>query len=248
MSELKPGTDWAKMLTKVGSITAVITALLAALSLASGCSAPALPAATATSAFVPATAAPTRAQLGLVKQVEDDFSNLQSGWETGGDTDGEWGYRDGVYRIAVEAPDMAIWANRRQREEWTDMIVEVEAYRASGPIDNQYGIIVRYRDQGNFYLFSVASDGLYAVQMLRNDQWIDLHPWTASQAVRQDSGVNALRVECEGSVMRFFANDQFLTEVDDATFPSGSVGLLAGTFAEGGVVIHFDNLEVRAAN
>jgi len=241
MSEFKSSTEWAGMLT-------VVAALLAALSFVSGCSEPPPPMATATPAFAPATTVPRTGQLGLVNRVEDDFSNPQSGWETGADADGEWGYRDGVYRIAVEVPDMAIWANREQREEWTDMIVEVEAYRDTGPIDNQYGIIVRYRDQGNFYLFSVASDGLYAVQMLRNDQWIDLHPWTASQAVRQETGVNVLRVECEGSVIRFFANGQFLTEVDDITFPSGSVGLLAGTFAEGGVVIHFDNLLAQATD
>jgi hypothetical protein len=248
MSEVKSGTDWAKMLTAIGGIITAIAALLTAAASFGGCSAPLAPTATVPPTSALPTTVRTVAEPSLGVRLEDDFGNTQSGWEVGSDADGEWGYKDGVYRIAVEAPDMAIWANPRSLEEWTDIVVEVKAQLASGPIDNQYGVVVRYRDRGNFYLFSVASDGLYAVQMLRNDQWIDLHPWTASQAVRQESGVNALRVECEGSVMRFFANDQFLTEVDDATFPSGSVGLLAGTFAEGGVVVHFDNLLVQAAD
>jgi hypothetical protein len=249
MSEGKSGTDWTKLLTAVGGIITAFAALLTAVGgLAGGCSEPSAQLATATPIAAPSTAVPTTARLGFADRIQDDFSDPQSGWETGADADGEWGYKDGVYRIAVDTPDLAIWANSRQGEDWTDMVVEVDAYRAAGPTDNQYGVIVRYRDRGNFYLFSVASDGLYAVQMLRNDQWIDLRPWTASQAVHQESGVNLLHVECQGSVMRFFVNDEFLTEVTDATFPSGSVGLLAGSFAEGGVVVHFDNLLVQAAN
>lgn len=247
MSECKSSTDWTTLLTAIGRVITASAGLLTVLCFAGGCSIPTAPAAAATAVLAPPTTVPTYAQVGLVTRIEDDFSNPQSGWEMGADADGEWGYHDGVYRIAVDAADLAIWANRQQREEWSAVVVEVEAYRAAGPIDNQYGIVVRYRDQGNFYLFSVASDGLYAVQMLRNDQWIDLHPWTTSEAIRQGDGVNALRVECQGSVMRFFVNNQFLTEVMDATFPSGSVGLLAGTFAEGGVVVHFDNLLVQAA-
>jgi len=248
MSEQKSGTDWAKLLTALGGIITALAALVTALGgFAGGCSAPPAPEATATPILAPATAIPTAAEFSLVTPLEDDFSNAQSGWETGADADGTWGYKDGVYRIAVNVPDLAIWANRLQPEQWTGVVVEVEGYLAAGPIDNQYGLIVRYRDQGNFYLFSVASDGLYSVQMMRNDQWIDLRPWTASQAVRQGNGVNALRVECQGSVMRFFVNDEFLTEIEDTTFPSGGIGLLAGTFIEGGVVVHFDNLVVRTA-
>jgi hypothetical protein len=249
MSKPKSGTDWAKLLTAVGGVITAIAALLTSLGgFGTGCSAPLAPEATATTALVPAPAEATSPQLSLVTRLEDDFSSPKSGWESGADADGEWGYSDGVYRIAVRAPELAIWANKQEREAWTDMVVQVEAYRAAGPIDNQYGVIVRYRDRGNFYLFSVASDGLYAVQMLRNGQWIDLRPWTASQAVRQENGVNALRVECQGATFRFFVNEEFLTQVEDSTFPSGGLGLLAGSFLESDVVVHFDNLAVQAAD
>ncbi len=234
-------THWAKL-------TAIVALLTAVGGLASGCAEPPAQPAMLTPVALPATAVPTTPRLGFATRLEDDFSDPQSGWEAGADADGEWGYKDGVYRIAVDVPDLAIWANTRQREDWSDLVVEVDAYRAAGPLDNQYGVVVRYRDRANFYLFSVASDGLYSVQMLRGDQWIDLHPWTVSQAIRGESGVNALRVECQGSAMRFFANGEFLTEVVDTTFPSGSVGLLAGSFAEGGVVVDFDNLVVQAAD
>jgi hypothetical protein len=248
MSESKSGPDWAKTLAPIGGVVTAFALVTALGGLTGGCTAPPAPAATATPVFAPSTSVPTSAQVGLVNVLADDFDDPQSGWETGGDADGQWGYKRGVYRIAVDVPDLAIWANRRQSDEWADAVVEIEAYRTSGPIDNQYGVIVRYRDNGNFYLFSVSSDGLYSVQMLRNDQWIDLQPWTISEAVRQESGVNVLRVECQGSLMRFFINDQYVAEVEDSTFASGSMALLAGSFAEGGVVVHFDSIRVQAAD
>ncbi len=45
--------------------------------------------------------------------------------------------------------------------------------------------------------------------------------------------------------MVFYANNVLLTEVLDDTFSSGGIGLVAGSFSEGEVVVHFDNLKVR---
>lgn len=115
----------------------------------------------------------------------------------------------------------------------------------AGPFDNQYGLLVRYVDRANFYAFWISSDGMYAVQKLLSDDWVDLVEWTESPVVREGDRTNILRVECEGSEIRFVVNDELLTAVEDSSFAMGDVGLAAGSFDEPGVVVHFDNLLVR---
>jgi hypothetical protein len=177
--------------------------------------------------------------------LEDTFSDSQSGWDSGADIDAEWGYADGQYRIAVHGPDLVVWGNPIERHDWDDFVMLVDVPRAEGPLDNLFGVVVRMVDRGNYYLFSISSDGMYSVQRLRNDEWQDLVLWTPSDLVRQGGAPNQLRVECRGTLMRFFVNEKLLTSVEDDIFYSGNVGLAAGSFTEGGVVVYFDNVLVR---
>jgi hypothetical protein len=234
------------------AIAALLIALSASCATSPQTSAPApissaIPTAIPTATLGPGTipAQPTDTPTEAMVLLEDDFSDPQSGWDRRSDADAEWDYRDGEYRIAVSTPDLAVWSNMSEPHDWADLAVTVDARRVEGPLDNQYGMIVRYQDQSNFYLFSISSDGMFTVQMLRDDEWIDLVTWTASEAVRQGEATNTLRVECDGTHMRFFVNDKLLTEGEDDTFPSGGVGLMAGSFEEGNMVVHFDNLLVR---
>ena len=238
MSEPKPDSksiwsDLPKLLTAVGSIIAATAALLTALH-GVGVLRPKPTA-------LPATSTPGSGAVLL----EDSFRDATSGWDVGADNEAEWTYLDGEYRIAVRVPDVAVFSTPDQTYDWRDVAIVVEARRVSGPADNEYGVLARYQDRGNFYFFGLGSDGTYCVQMLRNDEWRDLVPWTESELVGQNDATNVLRVECRGANMRFYVNDKLLTVVEDYTLPSGTIGLLAGAFEEGGVVIHFDSLLVR---
>jgi hypothetical protein len=244
-SESKPLLVVPRQPLSIGRIVVTVATLLTAFS-TSCVTAPEVPSPTPTSTLAPATI-PIRATdtpSEAVLLLEDNFSDPQSGWDRRSDADAEWDYRDGEYRIAVFTPDLAVWSNTSEQHDWADLVMTVEARRVEGPLDNQYGVIVRYQDQSNFYLFSISSDGMFTVQMLRDDEWIDLVTWTASEAVRPGEETNTLRVECDGTHMRFLVNEELLTEGEDDTFASGSVGLMAGSFAEGNMVVHFDNLVV----
>jgi hypothetical protein len=239
----KPEHDWSKAITAVGGLTVAVATLLTALHtigvIGNKGSAP-TPAATS----VP-TPQVTETPTSQLLVLEDDFSNPKSGWDRGADPDAEWGYQGDDYRILVHATDMTAWTNTREHYDLTNLVMVVEARRVAGPLDNQYGVIVRYQDRANFYLFTVSSDGLYAVQMLRDDNWQDLVKWTPSAAIRQDEGTNVLRVEAQGPEMRFLVNSELLCVLQDSTIGSGSIGLAAGSFAEPEVEVRFDNLLVR---
>jgi hypothetical protein len=251
----KPEHDWSKIMTAVGGLTVAVATLLTALHTI-GVIDNKEPAPTAAATNVPAiqvTATPmpqptaklTETSAPQLLVLEDDFSNPKSGWDRGADADADWGYQDGEYRILVHATDTTAWANTHERYDLADLVMVVEAHRVAGPLDNQYGVIVRYQDRANFYLFSISSDGQYTVQMLLDDNWKDLVQWTPADVIKQDEGTNLLRVEAKGPDMRFLVNGELLCAVQDSTFSAGSIGLAAGSFTEPEVEVRFDNLLVR---
>ena len=68
--------------------------------------------------------------------------------------------------------------------------------------------------------------------------------WVESNAIRQGAVTNHLRVVCAGATLTFYVNQIGLVQVTDYSFKRGAVGALAGTLAEPGVQVAFDNLVV----
>jgi hypothetical protein len=177
----------------------------------------------------------------------DDFGNLDSGWDVYDDGDTAAGYQDGEYRLAVSRAQYVTWGDPNLAQEVTDLAIDVDARQVAGPVDNNFGLLVRYRSaEESFYWFQISGDGYYAVDMLQQGEFVTLVAWEASAAINQGIGAtNHLKVVCAGDRFSFYVNDTFLTDVTDHTLRSGSFGLAVGTFDEPGVVVHFDNLEVR---
>jgi hypothetical protein len=153
-------------------------------------------------------------------------------------------YQDGYYRIRVNPINSDSWANPRLG--YYDTIVEVDTFMVGGPLDNDYGIVCRYVDTQNFYFGVISSDGFAGILHLDNGSYTIvgddvLRPYPA---IVQGADLNHIRFDCIGSTLTLYANGQFLTSVTDTSLPYGDVGLIAGTFSEGGVDIYFDNFTV----
>jgi hypothetical protein len=56
--------------------------------------------------------------------------------------------------------------------------------------------------------------------------------------------MNHLRVDCIGDQLTFYINFSEVAEATDGDFPTGDVGVVAGSFAEPGVDVLFDNFVV----
>ena len=65
-----------------------------------------------------------------------------------------------------------------------------------------------------------------------------------SEVIKKGNVTNRLRAGCVGSKLSLAINDEPLAEYDDTDFTSGDVGLVAGSFSDAGVDIHFDNFVV----
>lgn len=176
----------------------------------------------------------------------DDFSDPSSGWDSYRDSDGITDYDNGQYRIQVNQPNFDYWANPGR--DFTDVIVEVDATKAAGPDENDFGIICRYRDMDNFYFFLIASDGFYGVGKVADgeQQLVGMGEMQFSSAINQGAdATNEIRAECVGDALTLSANGQVLADVRDDQFSSGDVGLIAGTFDEPGTDVYFDDFVVR---
>ena len=178
--------------------------------------------------------------------MEDDFSSPRNAWLSEVTEQAEKGYEDGEFRITVYQPEYSTWSNPNPPRDFADFALEVDARRVSGPLNNEFGVLVRYQPETDeFYLFAISSDGFYSVQKYQADEWQQLVKWTESEAILRGEAVNRLRVTGQGAKMRFFVNGEPLAQVEDSSFRSGSVGLLASTNEKGGVAVAFDNLRVR---
>jgi len=192
------------------------------------------------SASQPRTAPTT----GLTAVFEDDFSDPTSGWSEHLSNASEKGYENGKYSILIKGTGLMSWSTPGLS--FGDFVLEVEATQVEGPDDNQYGVLYRYVDTDNFYLFTVSGDGYYAVAKYQDDEPEMLLEWTSSPIINLGQRTNNLAVVAAGSHFGFYINGEHVADVTDQSFPEGDIGVMAGSFDEPGVLIHFDNITVRA--
>jgi hypothetical protein len=174
----------------------------------------------------------------------DDFSDPTDGWPVGSDEIGSLEYSQGAYRVLVKSAGYDLWAVSRQT--YGDVQVEVDTARLAGTSDNRFGLICRYQDVSNFYVFIISSDGYYAIALIRNgtSSLLGQEMMAYNAAIIHGDGPNHIRFDCIGNALTGYVNGQQVAVVNDSTYSTGDAGLLAGAFDEGGVDISFDNFMV----
>lgn len=183
---------------------------------------------------------------------QDDFANPTSGWDAYADAEKTTNYDNGQYVIAVDTANVLIWASPHLN--FTDTTLKADATYLAGPANNEYGLMCRYTRHGDgshsFYFFVISSDGYYALgKVIKNERTI-LSPtsgeFQASDLIPLEATTpHRLTATCQGQHLALTLNGTELGAFDDADLTQGDVGVLAGSFDETGVKIHFDNFEVR---
>jgi hypothetical protein len=176
---------------------------------------------------------------------QDDFSDPSSGWDRMDVDEGLTDYADGKYRIFVNTNSTDIWANPGL--EFTDVVVDVDATKVGGSNDNDFGVICRYQGEENFYFFIIGSDQSFGIGIVKDgvQDLLSEKPMGYHPAVQKGDTNNHIQASCVDSKLSLSVNGEKLLEVNDDSFDSGDVGLMAGTFDEPGTDIHFDNFVVR---
>jgi hypothetical protein len=173
---------------------------------------------------------------------QEQFENNTTGWARIANDNGIMDYDRGGYRILVRQPKLNIWST--SEKDFKDVRVEADVIRLNGPEENRMGLICRYQ-AGDYYFFLISNDGYYVIGKFIGGLTVLLgqSEMQASNAI-QTGTMNHLRADCIGNQLTFYINFKEVASATDTDFPSGDVGVVAGSFAEPGVDVLFDNFVV----
>ncbi len=177
--------------------------------------------------------------------LAENFSTPRPPWPVGGTEYGQATYDNGVYRVQVAAPYTEFRALAGQR--YGDVRLYLRIGKFAGPDAVRAGVICRFVDERNFYFLTITADGEYAIGKMTPEglRFLGAETFQPAEAVHRGMAVNELEAECIGDRLRLFANGVLLAEAQDAALPEGDVGLLVGTFAEGGADVLLDDFKVQ---
>jgi hypothetical protein len=177
----------------------------------------------------------------------DDFSKSGRGWTVLQNDSGSISYADGHYRMFVEKPDTLLRANAGQAFQ-DDVRIEVDARKVGGSDDNYFGVICRYQNPDNYYMFLITSDGYSGIVMRKNGNLQMISPgakFLKMKGINLGSKTNHIRVDCAGESLTLYANGTQVSSSYDHSFVGGDAGLVArSNKIEGGMDIQFDNFAV----
>jgi hypothetical protein len=173
---------------------------------------------------------------------EEEFEDAEA-WRLSSDAAASVAVEEDALHIRVHQPGQVAWAASARTFE--DFHLRVEASQVDGPDNNEYGVLVRMKDDDEFYAFSISGDGYVRAASYAEGAWSLLGAdWTPSDAVVQGAATNVLTVEAHGPEFTFQVNDVTVLTVEDDTLQRGEIGLYAGAFDTPNVHVAFDNLSV----
>ncbi len=177
----------------------------------------------------------------------DDFSDTSSGWPQVDEADFSAAYYEGAYRMVVKSAMWDSWSIPNDNA-YTDVMVEVDATKNSGPDDNDFGLICRYQDSQHFYYAVITSDGLYGIAKVTGDstETLGTDQFGSSNLIKQGFDTNHIRFDCVGDKLALYVNGQAVDQVTDGEYSIGNAGLIAGTYKNPGADILFDNFKVTS--
>lgn len=199
-----------------------------------------------------AGAAPPEPKGKLVYQ--DDFSDpKKSGLEDKLQaTDYSRGFHaPGVYHLKDLKAGETHWS-LFPNQSYGAMTVELDVWDNSDNFkgDLSQGLIVRAQDDSHFYAVLIdPRKGQYAVRKLNGkDTWTDVVAWKASSLIKQQDGVNHLRVDADGGSFTLYLNGDSLGSFSDSSYAKGGIGLIASNVDATGNHLHFDNVKVYSSD
>lgn len=169
---------------------------------------------------------------------EDDFT-YYSGWTIEqGDNHG-FSWEEGYYTISINTRNGYVWSVRSILLE--DSILEADASRLDGESSSYYGVVCRFQTGNDYYALVISDSGSYGIAKMEFGLLNFLIEGKDQSGIIKPNGqMNKVRGDCIGDTLTLYVNDHKLTEVQDTSFQSGNVGLIAITFQEKILDVLFD--------
>lgn len=113
---------------------------------------------------------------------------------------------------------------------------------------DHWGVMFRHKDNANFYVFGVSCDGKYRLMKRVDGLFENIVDFTDSSAIRKLGQRNVLGVRAVGGQISLYANDQFLTTVNDGSFAEGVTGMYVFSRLTPNLTVIFDDITVYAVS
>ncbi|MCQ3974077.1 MAG: hypothetical protein DPW09_11575 [Anaerolineae bacterium] len=186
---------------------------------------------------------------------EDDFNSNVNGWDEdeGNDTFAKYKTQvsDGKYRISIHSNQGVIHRESPANLQSKDFQMSVEATVVeadAGPGEASIALGFRENAQGDYYALEFYNNGMYKLSVRKDEKWKMVQQGSSSKAFSLSPGVsNVFGVTAVGSTFTFYANEQKLDSVTDATLTgAGEVALAVSLNKKDQVLaVDFDNLRVK---
>ncbi len=174
--------------------------------------------------------------------LEDDFSNTNGWYKYEGDNYG-FKYVDDSYHIYNKIANANIWSVKDAS--YHNIRIDVDVKRVDGPDDGFFGVVCRFKNDGDdYYALVIGDNGFYGIGRMKDGDFAFLKKGIDDNGIihRGKNQSNRVSGVCKGKQLTLFANGKQLVQVFDNAFGSGDIGLVVGnTFHQGGTEVKFDN-------
>ena len=134
----------------------------------------------------------------------------------------------GGYVLEIFKSDCFAWVTAPYK--YRDFVLEAALDFDPANGHSAAGFVLRYINEENFYYFLVSDRGSFRFDVLFNKNPLHLIEWTTCDALK--ARPLELRVIVHGDGFYFFADDEWIGEMSDATLAEGAVGFAAQNYSE----------------
>ncbi len=180
--------------------------------------------------------------------LADEQFDVDTSWEDfeGDNSSGQ--VLNGTYQMQVEENYFVFEIDR---DDHTDVIIEVDTEQLSKSLVNSYGLMCRADPEysGAGYYFWISGDGYYAIQKHtgKSGEFETLVDWEESKVINQGRDSNHITAVCAGDYLALYVGDTLLAEATDRDYSEGRAGLTVSAYDSGSASVAFDNLRVWEA-
>jgi hypothetical protein len=176
----------------------------------------------------------------------DDFSDPDL-WTLNQSRSASSAMNNNQLTLALSLPKGYLFSQRAEPV-LRDFYLEITASPSICRGEDEYGLLIRMVDSGNFYRFSLTCDGQARVDRVFKGSASSPQPLTLSGAIPPGApSVSRLAVSAVGREMRFFVNDEYLFSVSDRSMPEGLLGVFIRASGAGAMTVNFSDLVVSQA-
>jgi hypothetical protein len=185
----------------------------------------------------PPAVTPTPVPIGPGVLLNERFTTPTQKWPN--DPNGTVWLSNGEYRMFARDPGRFVSVGVPLPQALRAVQISGQFHKINGPAGGGYGFIIRDqgatpdrdgRNQAGQYLVVEVDDrGDIGVWQRDQTRWIDILPWTHSDAVNVDRAPNALAVNTNGAKLRFDVNGAQVADLTYDRLPlTGGVGIFVG--------------------